>query len=80
MSARDVTAALAAGDETDADGLTEPASAVMSDDPVGDALKQLDHGADAVAVIDSDKALVGWIRHRDMLAAMTAIPVAAPPS
>ena len=74
VSAREVTAALAAGESTDADGLTEPAAAVLADEPIGDALRQLDRGADAVAVLDADKVLIGWIRHRDILSALTVSP------
>ena len=62
--------ALAAGEDV-------RASAVLRDDrvfatgQVHDAMRLLDHGADAVAVTAADDVLVGWVRHRDVLAALS---------
>ncbi len=44
---------------------------VEPDGPVADALRQLNGGADAVAVANADGALVGWLRHQDLLAALS---------
>ena len=41
---------------------------VAPEQPVRDALRLLDAGAQAVAVTGDDDALVGWLRHRDVLA------------
>ena len=45
---------------------------VSPDQPVRDALRLLDAGADAVAVTGEGDALVGWLRHRDVLARLSA--------
>ena len=38
---------------------------------IGDALKQLDNGSDAIPVQDTNGDIVGWVRHRDMLTALS---------
>ena len=66
--------ALASGENITVQALT------VSDEPLGttasidDALKRLDSGADAIPIQDSDGGIVGWVRHRDMLTALTATP------
>ncbi len=45
--------------------------AAISASSIGDALRRLDDGSDAVVVQDPTGCIIGWVRHRDMLAAMT---------
>ena len=79
LSARDVMNALAAGEDTDARALTSRADPVAPDAPLGDVLRELDHGAGAVPVADPKGSIIGWIRHRDLLAVLTArTPATAP--
>ena len=71
LSSHDVMDALAAGEDTDVVSLTVGGRSVDADSPLGDALAQLDRGADAVAVAGADGVLVGWVRHRDVLSALS---------
>ena len=70
LASRDVMDALAAEEDL-------RSSAILRDDRVSstglvqDATRLLDGGADAVAVIDDEDLLVGWVRHRDVLAALS---------
>ncbi|MEO8748958.1 MAG: chloride channel protein [Allobranchiibius sp.] len=75
LAAHAVMDALAAGEITTVEALTADVEPIGPDDPVGDALRRLDHGDGAVPVTDADDLLLGWIRHRDILAALSAIPV-----
>ncbi len=45
---------------------------LLPDAPVRDALHQLDGGASAVAVTTEAGRLVGWVTHRDVLAALSS--------
>ncbi|MGZ4647831.1 MAG: chloride channel protein [Blastococcus sp.] len=65
--------ALAAGEDTDLPALMAGADPVAPDAPIEEVLNRLDRGVDAVAVAEGD-ALIGWVRHRDVLAAMTRTP------
>ncbi len=77
VRAHDLMDALAADEDTDIVALTAGTTPVHDDDTVGAALRQLDRGADAVPVASPDGQLVGWIRHCDILTALTAPSVAA---
>ena len=77
LDSRDVMDALAANEEV-------PPAAILRDDRVSptqgvqDALRLLDAGADAVAVTSKGQALVGWVRHRDVLAALSTQQTSSP--
>ncbi len=72
ITAHELMDALAADEVTDIVALTSGGEPVHLDAPLGEALRQLDRGVDAVPVADADGILVGWIRHRDLLAALSA--------
>jgi CIC family chloride channel protein len=69
LASRDLMDVLAADEDL-------PPAAILRDDRVyatqlvQDALHLLDHGADAVAVTTDEDQLIGWVRHRDVLAVM----------
>jgi CBS-domain-containing membrane protein len=71
LAAHAVMDALAAGEEASIAALTASAEPVTIDAPIGDILKRLDHGDGAVPVTAGDGTIVGWIRHRDILTALT---------
>jgi CIC family chloride channel protein len=73
LSAAALMDALAAGEVTELAALMAGADPVAPGAPIEEVLHRLDHGVDAVAVTEGD-VLVGWVRHRDVLAAMTRIP------
>jgi CIC family chloride channel protein len=72
LRAHDIMDALAAGETTDVVALTAGTTPVDPAAPIGSVLRQLDRGADAVPVACENGTLVGWVRHRDVLAALTA--------
>ena len=71
LSAHAVMDALAADEDTDLAALTASAAPVNPDATIGDVLRRLDHGDGAVAVTTAEDNLLGWIRHRDILTALT---------
>jgi len=71
VGAHDVMDALAEGQDADLGLLVRVAAPLAGTDPLSRALDALDAGAEAVAVTAPTGELVGWIRHRDVLAAMT---------
>jgi CIC family chloride channel protein len=71
INAHDIMDALAAGESTDIGALTVAADPVTPDSSIGDVLRRLDAGDNAVAVAEAGGLLVGWIRHRDMLTALS---------
>jgi CIC family chloride channel protein len=73
LSIGELMDALAAGEDTDVPSLMAGADPIAPHAPIGDVLPRLDRGVDVVAVAEGD-ALVGWVRHRDVLAAMTDTP------
>jgi CIC family chloride channel protein len=77
LTAHDLMDALAAGESTDVVTLSRIDQTVGPSDALSVALKQLDGSADAVPVAADDGRLVGWLRHRDLLAALSGGP--APP-
>jgi CIC family chloride channel protein len=70
LAAHDLMDALASGEDTSIEALTVCTAPVGLGASIGDALKQLDSGTDAVPVQDSDGGIVGWVRHREMLTAL----------
>ena len=70
LASRDLMDALAAGEDSRTGDLLTRYH-VTSTEPVGQVLRMLDGDAEAVAVVDGD-LLVGWVRHRDVLAALGA--------
>lgn len=74
VAARDVMDALSAEEQTDIVALTAGGEPLSPDDPIADALRRLDRGAGAVPVAGSDGVLTGWVRDRDVLAALSARP------
>ncbi|MEO6881016.1 MAG: chloride channel protein [Mycobacteriaceae bacterium] len=74
VSAEAVMNALAAGESAEVSAVTVGEDPLPVDAPLGDALRLLDRGAPAVAVTDGAGNLVGWVRHRDVLAAMSRPP------
>jgi CIC family chloride channel protein len=71
LAAHAVMDALAAGEDAPIAALTASAEPVTVDAPIGNVLKRLDHGDGAVPVTTGDGTVVGWIRHRDILTALT---------
>ena len=65
---------LAADDPADIVGLTADSVPVSEGTPVGEVLTRLDRGAGAVPVAGPDHILVGWVRHRDILRALSSAP------
>ncbi len=74
LAVGDVMDALASGEDTDVVALTEGNPPVTADEQIGEVLRRLDRGAEAVPVAAADGPLVGWVRHRDVLAALTGTP------
>lgn len=71
VAAHDVMNALAANDTAPVRGLLKAADPVTPTAPLGDVLDRLDHGAGAVPVIDNSGIVIGWVRHRDLLDALS---------
>ena len=74
VSAHDVMNALAADDQAPVRALLKTVDPVTPDTPIGDVLDQLDHGAGAVPVTTEAGTITGWVRHRDLLKALSQQP------
>ena len=74
LAAHDLLDALAAAERTSVSVLTTGADSVAPDSTLGGVLRRLDYGADAVPVASPDGILLGWVRQRDMLSALTNVP------
>jgi CIC family chloride channel protein len=74
LRAHDLMDALAAGEFTDITRLAQQTEPVAVDGQVGAVLHRLDRGEDAVPIADAEGRLVGWVRQRDMLAALSLRP------
>jgi CIC family chloride channel protein len=72
LAAHDLMDALASGEDTTIPALTVATTPLQPQSSIGDALKQLDSGSDAIPIQAADGTIVGWIRHRDMLTALSA--------
>ncbi|SHG30980.1 chloride channel protein, CIC family [Jatrophihabitans endophyticus] len=79
LAAVDVINALAAGETTTARSLTTTTTPVTPETPLGVVLHELERGAGAVPVVDSENAITGWIRHRDLLLVLSSgtLPIGA---
>ena len=71
LGAHELMDAISAGEDTEAGSLSDPVEDVRQNDPSSRAVRLLDRGVDAVAVVDEQDTLVGWVRHRDVLAALS---------
>lgn len=74
VAAHDVMSALAAGDSADVGALVDRTDPVATDAALGDVLAELDRGAGAVPVAEPGGRVTGWIRQRDLLAALSGRP------
>ena len=75
LAAHDLLDALAESERTSVTVLTSGPDAVSPESTLGAVLHRLDEGADAVPVTSPDGLLLGWVRQRDMLTALTKTPV-----
>ncbi len=75
LTAHEIMDAVASGEETDVGSLCSPTEPASPTTELSSVLRQLDRGADAVPVTEEDGILVGWVRHSDVLAALTMGPV-----
>ncbi len=71
LGSADVMDALTAGEDVPVASLLR-SDGVVGERPVGDALQMLDDGSAAVAVVDREGVLTGWVRHRDVLAHLSS--------
>lgn len=71
LTAHDLMDALAAAEDTCVSSLTTATQPVTADVSLGEVLRRLDRGADTIPVTSHDGNLIGWVRHRDMLTALT---------
>ncbi|HEX4015459.1 MAG TPA: chloride channel protein [Frankiaceae bacterium] len=78
LAAHDVMDALAAGEVTDITALTRGVDPLPPDASIGQVLKLLEQSAGGVAIADGEANIIGWVRHRDVLAAVIA-PEPPPP-
>lgn len=71
LAAQDLIHALASDEDATVEALTVSIAPLGAAAPIGDALKQLAAGTDAVPVQDDDGSIIGWVRHRDILTALS---------
>ena len=76
VAAHDVMNALAADDQAPVSALLRSVDPVTPASPLGEVLDRLDHGAGAVPVTDETGTITGWVRHRDLLNALSRQPPA----
>jgi CIC family chloride channel protein len=74
LAAHDVLTALAGGDQALVQALAISVDPMSPDAPLGEALERLDQGAGAVPIADDSKTVIGWVRHRDLLGALSKMP------
>lgn len=75
ISAHDVMNALATEDRCTVHALVKAADPVTPATSLGVVMDRLDHGAGAVPVTETNGIVVGWIRERDLLGALSKPPV-----
>jgi hypothetical protein len=63
--------ALASGADATLEVLTVSTAPLRPGASIGNALKQLDTGTAAVPVQDTERGIMGWVRHRVTLTALT---------
>jgi CIC family chloride channel protein len=78
LTSHDVLDALAAGTDTDVVALTLDTAPVEETATFGEILRRFDSGADAVPVAEAGGTLVGWVRQRDVLAALAPADLGPP--
>ena len=78
LAAHDVMDALAAAEATDITALTRGIDPLPPDASIGQVLKLLEDSAGGVPIADEHANVIGWVRHRDVLAAVIA-PESKPP-
>jgi len=71
LSSHDVLDALAAANPTSVIALTADTKPVPISATIGEVLREFDAGLSAVPIAGTDGELVGWIRERDVLTAMS---------
>lgn len=71
LAAHDVMTALASGDPAPVRALVNPVDPLQPDAPLGEAMHRLEHGAGAVPVTDAARVVIGWVRHRELLSALS---------
>ncbi|SOD73140.1 CIC family chloride channel protein [Jatrophihabitans sp. GAS493] len=74
VAAHQVLDAVAAGESSDVLHLVDKTEPCPADAPMAEILRRLDRGEGAVPICDSDGALSGWVRHRDILSTLTQSP------
>ena len=67
LAANDVMDALAAAEDTDVPALTRGTEPLPADATLGQVIRKLDSGLDAVPIADPAGGVIGWVRHRDVL-------------
>jgi hypothetical protein len=70
--AHEIMDALAARQATTVSALTVDRRPLSSDASIGGALHGLDEGCYAVVVQDPTGSIIGWVRHRDVLTALSS--------
>ena len=78
LASHDVMTALAGGDPAPVRALVNPVDPLQPDSSLGEALQRLEHGDGAVPVTDTSQTVVGWVRHRDLLSAMSVRTTSEP--
>lgn len=71
LTAHEIMDAIAADETTDVVALSAPVTPAYPETTLAVVLRTLDAGADAVPVIDPEERLIGWIRHSDILSALS---------
>ncbi len=74
LAARDLMDALAAAEDTCVAALTSNPASMRPSESLGEVIRRLDQGTEAVPITGPDGTLLGWVRHRDMLTALTNRP------
>ncbi len=82
LAAHDVMTALASGDPALVRAFVLAVDPMSPDAALGEALERLEHGDGAVPIADDTTTVIGWLRHRDLLTALSGIrnQVSARPS
>jgi CIC family chloride channel protein len=70
LAAHDVMDALASGEATDITALTRGIQPLPADASIGQVLRLLEQSSGGVPIADHEGTVVGWVRHRDVLAAV----------
>lgn len=71
LAARDLMDSLAAAEDTCVVSLVSRPARVTAEESLGEVLRRLDLGAEALPVMGDDGTPIGWVSHREMLVALT---------